>query len=509
MEAGRLDPAGDRPEGPARDAAPAGALLRADRERRAARHAARRQARRAARRHAAGPVVLQASRPSLPATSASTRRRSTSSGTASTRPRTARARRRRCSGTSPSRSRARRGRRRRSVRSARLVARRPGRPVVVVRLRADRGPELVVCAVIENGGHGGTAAAPAALACSEQFFHVRPSASVPPAGGLIGLVEYVTPDQHRAAARRALRGRRFPPPGSRLAAPRRGCRARRHRPLGDRRGSRATTSTADPDYYLVRQGVFALLGAIGSWWSRSSSTPSSTAPQVVAIYGVMTGRAPGLSSSWSARRRGARAAGSTSASSASSPPSSGSCSSSSSWPRSSPTAPKLDEWRTTRAAVGLGPRPDPARLPPARHRHRPRLRGGAPPPRSSSPARAGAPGGAGGGGALAADRRPVVPARGRDRRAQAVPAGAPDVVPRPWTRPERHVVQPPPVEDLGRLGRARPAAESAARRRRTTSTSPSTRPTSPSPRSPSSAGSPAALCCWVSTCWSSGEGSAS
>jgi penicillin-binding protein 2 len=32
-------------------------------------------------------------------------------------------------------------------------------------------PQLVVCAVIENGGHGGTAAAPAALKVFEQYFH--------------------------------------------------------------------------------------------------------------------------------------------------------------------------------------------------------------------------------------------------------------------------------------------------------------------------------------------------
>jgi penicillin-binding protein 2 len=31
--------------------------------------------------------------------------------------------------------------------------------------------KLVVCAVIENGGHGGTAAAPAALKVFEQYFH--------------------------------------------------------------------------------------------------------------------------------------------------------------------------------------------------------------------------------------------------------------------------------------------------------------------------------------------------
>jgi penicillin-binding protein 2 len=34
-------------------------------------------------------------------------------------------------------------------------------------------PELVVCALIENGGHGGTAAAPAALQVFQQYFHVK------------------------------------------------------------------------------------------------------------------------------------------------------------------------------------------------------------------------------------------------------------------------------------------------------------------------------------------------
>jgi penicillin-binding protein 2 len=34
-------------------------------------------------------------------------------------------------------------------------------------------PKLVVCALIENGGHGGTAAAPAALQVFQQFFHVK------------------------------------------------------------------------------------------------------------------------------------------------------------------------------------------------------------------------------------------------------------------------------------------------------------------------------------------------
>jgi penicillin-binding protein 2 len=39
-------------------------------------------------------------------------------------------------------------------------------------------PELAVCAVIENGGHGGTAAAPAALKVFEQHFDVEPGSYV-------------------------------------------------------------------------------------------------------------------------------------------------------------------------------------------------------------------------------------------------------------------------------------------------------------------------------------------
>ncbi len=42
---------------------------------------------------------------------------------------------------------------------------------------ADK-PSIVVCALIENGGHGGTAAAPAALQVFEQYFHAK----APPAG---------------------------------------------------------------------------------------------------------------------------------------------------------------------------------------------------------------------------------------------------------------------------------------------------------------------------------------
>src|SRR4029079_7636386 len=35
----------------------------------------------------------------------------------------------------------------------------------------EADPKLVVCALIENGGHGGSAAAPAALKVFEAFFH--------------------------------------------------------------------------------------------------------------------------------------------------------------------------------------------------------------------------------------------------------------------------------------------------------------------------------------------------
>jgi penicillin-binding protein 2 len=40
-------------------------------------------------------------------------------------------------------------------------------------------PTIVVCALIENGGHGGTAAAPAALKVFEQYFHRKAGALGP------------------------------------------------------------------------------------------------------------------------------------------------------------------------------------------------------------------------------------------------------------------------------------------------------------------------------------------
>ena len=40
-------------------------------------------------------------------------------------------------------------------------------------------PKLVVCAMIENGGHGGTAAAPAAERVFASFFHVKATFAAP------------------------------------------------------------------------------------------------------------------------------------------------------------------------------------------------------------------------------------------------------------------------------------------------------------------------------------------
>jgi cell division protein FtsI/penicillin-binding protein 2 len=40
-------------------------------------------------------------------------------------------------------------------------------------------PAIVVCALIENGGHGGDAAAPAALKVFEEFFHKQATQNGP------------------------------------------------------------------------------------------------------------------------------------------------------------------------------------------------------------------------------------------------------------------------------------------------------------------------------------------
>ena len=57
-----------------------------------------------------------------------------------------------------------------------------GDPVEVAKSLKNFGrdnPSLVVCVLIENGGHGGTAAAPAALHVFERFFHVQATTTGP------------------------------------------------------------------------------------------------------------------------------------------------------------------------------------------------------------------------------------------------------------------------------------------------------------------------------------------
>ena len=170
VEAGRLDPARDRPEGPARHADADGALLRAGRQRRQARDAA------PARSASSSPSPAGAApHPAAPApqqigidpAALDVVREGCS------RPRTRRsARRPPSSAASPSRSPARPARRRRQST--------PGtgsRGSSTSRGGAATGPydnpSIVVCALIENGGHGGTAAAPAALKVFEQFFNEK------------------------------------------------------------------------------------------------------------------------------------------------------------------------------------------------------------------------------------------------------------------------------------------------------------------------------------------------
>ena len=118
------------------------------------------------------PVVLRPYTPKPRARSASTPRPSRSSrGRSTTRPTRATAHRSTCSVASRSRSPARPAPPRSSSSS-------PASPVFATsrggRLRPYDKPEIAVCALIENGGHGGTAAAPVALQVFEKYFNVEP-----------------------------------------------------------------------------------------------------------------------------------------------------------------------------------------------------------------------------------------------------------------------------------------------------------------------------------------------
>ena len=173
LEPRGLDPARDRAEGRHGDAPADGPLLRDDRERRQARDAVRRLGRRAARpepatarhpeavpaRHrrvdaGVDPAALQAVRDGLWAATHSTN--GTSSGVF---------------GSYPISIAGKTG-------TAEKVVNLPGYPVGHLEDQSwwcGYGPsddaQLVVCAVIENGGHGSSAAAPAALRVFEKYFH--------------------------------------------------------------------------------------------------------------------------------------------------------------------------------------------------------------------------------------------------------------------------------------------------------------------------------------------------
>ena len=207
-----------------------GALLRARRERRQARDAARRRRRRTARpQQRPGRTAARASRFHPPAKELNLDPpRSRSSATASTTRRTRRsARRPPSSATSRSRSPARRARPRRS--SNGVLTRTPSwwcgyGPV--------EAPTLVVCAVIENGGFGGEAAAPAALQVFESYFGKQAGVVQASAHGL--MVDYAA--TQRVSTRPRARARdELVPAQPRLGHAARRRRARRLRALGDRR----------------------------------------------------------------------------------------------------------------------------------------------------------------------------------------------------------------------------------------------------------------------------------
>ena len=121
-------------------------------------------------------------------------------------------------------------------------------------------PKLVVCALIENGGHGGTAAAPAALKVFEQFFGVE-------AGSYEARRWRATDgrsESHAAARPRARRG----PPTSRgscaTSTTSSSPRSRGSSPTGSAvLGSVTRNDVAgNPDYYVVRQSMNIAIGVV-------------------------------------------------------------------------------------------------------------------------------------------------------------------------------------------------------------------------------------------------------
>ncbi len=337
LEARRLDPARDRPEGPAGHAAPDGALLLADRERRQARHAARRSTRSTSPAAAATTSTRPRPKPSNvdPAALAVVRDglyRAThaSYGTATA-----------VFGNFPIPIAGKTG-------TAEKVVQPPGYAQPLLQDQswwcgygpadATETPKIAVCAVIENGGHGGTAAAPAALKVFEQFFHTkthrRPRAD-PLRLAMADLV-YTPTERSRARARRRELTQEAPLL-ARLDWVMLGAVLAHRRATGSGRSpaSRATTCAGSPDYYVYRQLVFVAIG-LRRPRRRDPDRPRDLPPLREADL-RRDARSCSCSCSSPARSPAARSAGSTSASSASSRPSSGSCSSSSRSPASSPT----------------------------------------------------------------------------------------------------------------------------------------------------------------------------
>ena len=170
LEAGRLDPSRDRPGRPARDAAADGALLRADRERRQARHAAPADRRREPERDARARCPPPA--PPKPVDT-STRRRSRSFGRDCWKERTSRsAPRTRVFGQFPVSIAGKTGTAEKVVDASPATSASKNQSWWCGYGPTDNA-KIVVCAVIENGGHGGTAAAPAAAQVLGAFFHVK------------------------------------------------------------------------------------------------------------------------------------------------------------------------------------------------------------------------------------------------------------------------------------------------------------------------------------------------
>ena len=287
------------------------------------------------------------------------------------------ARRRRCSASSRSRSPARRERRRRScslrVREAAPPTSRGGAATRPTR----RTPTLTVCVVIENGGHGGTAAAPAALKVFEHYFHdegardrhdllrlgmtpatssaplaaakrrqasssVAPVLSSTRAPCVLPWLALRSPEAQQGRRRQPLIGPTWSAAPSQGRSRARGASSTRAAPLAARldwimlaavAGSSRTASGGSPGSRATTAGQPVLLRrppgrlrGIGRRraWSRDPRRPGPLPPLPARALrgdaGADRARVPR-----SGRSRAARSAGSTSASSGSSPPSSGSC----------------------------------------------------------------------------------------------------------------------------------------------------------------------------------------